>query len=70
MYGVLRKKFRIIYDIDLFGKQPELYYKGKKKKVSFVGAFLTISYFVLYMIILIYKLIKLIKKEEVSFYET
>ena len=70
MYGVLRKKFRIVYDIDLFGKQPELYYKGKKKKVSFVGAFLTISYFVLYVIILIYKLIKLIKKEEVSFYET
>ena len=33
-------------DFDLFGKQPELYYKGKSKKASTLGLILTIIYII------------------------
>ena len=66
----LRKKFHLVYNLDLFGKEPEFYYKGKVKKASWIGAFFTLLYFVLYIIIFLYKFIKMLKKEEVTFYET
>ena len=69
MYEIFRK-FKIIYGIDLFGKPPELYFKGKPKKVSFIGAFLTLLFFALYVVIFVYKFIKMIKREEVNYYET
>ena len=65
-----RNKFKFIYDFDLFAKAPEIYYKGKPKRVSWIGRISTVSYLVLYAIILMYKFIKMIKKEEISFYET
>ena len=65
-----KKKFSFIYNFDLFGKEPELYYKGRIKKASWIGRFFTLFYFVLYIIIFLYKFIKMIKKEEVTFYET
>ena len=65
-----RDRFKFIFDFDLFGKLPELYYKGKIKKVSWIGIFFTFIYLVLYIVIFLYKFIKMIKKEEVSFYET
>ena len=65
-----RDRFKFIYDFDLFGKLPELYYKGKIKKVSWIGIFFTLIYLVLYIVIFLYKFIKMIKKEEVTFYET
>ena len=70
MYEIFKRRLKIIYGIDLFGRQPELYFKGKHKKVSFIGIFLTLLYFVLYVVIFVYKLIKMINKEEVTFYET
>ena len=65
-----KKKLSIIYNFDLFGKEPELYYKGRVKKASWIGTFFTVLYFVLYIIIFLYKFIKMVKKEEVTFYET
>ena len=35
-------------DFDLFGKTPELYYKGKSKKSSLIGIILTVIYIVIY----------------------
>ena len=63
-------KLKFFYNFDLFGKAPELYYKGKIKRFSYIGLFFTILYFVLYIVIFIYKFIKMIKKAEISFYET
>ena len=40
-------------DFDLFGKLPELYYKGKSKKSSILGIVLTVIYIVLYIAFLI-----------------
>ena len=36
-------------DFDLFGKVPELYYKGKSKKASTMGLVLTVIYIILYI---------------------
>ena len=57
-------------DFDLFGKVPELYYKGKSKKASTFGIILTIIYIILYIAFLIYKLIRMFKRVDVTFYDS
>ena len=57
-------------DFDLFGKLPELYYKGKSKKSSILGIVLTVIYIVLYIAFLIYKLVRMFKRQDVNFSET
>ena len=63
-------KLKFLYYMDLFGKEPELYYKGKTKRTSWIGIVFTLLYFIIYIIIFIYKFVKMIKKSEISFYET
>ena len=65
-----KNKFKIFYEFDLFGKTPEIYYKGKPKKVSSIGKIFTLFYIAIYVIIFMYKFIKMLKKEEVNFYDT
>ena len=57
-------------DFDLFGKIPEFYYKGKSKKSSILGIVLTILYIILYIAFLIYKLVRMFKREDVTFYDS
>ena len=57
-------------DIDLFGIEAEVYFKGKSKRSSMVGRVLTIIYGILYSAFFIYKLIRMLKKVDVNFYET
>ena len=57
-------------DFDLFGKLPELYYKGKSKKSSIFGIVLTVIYIVLYIAFLIYKLVRMFKRVDVTFYDS
>ena len=57
-------------DLDLFGKVPEFYYKGKSKKSSIFGIVLTILYIALYILFLIYKLVRMFKREDVTFYDS
>ena len=57
-------------DYDLFGKIPELYYKGKSKKSSIFGIILTSIYIFLYFAFLIYKLIRMFKRADVTFYDS
>ena len=57
-------------DFDLFGKTPELYYKGKSKKSSTLGIVLTIIYIILYIAFLIYKLIRMFKRVDMTFYDS
>ena len=33
MEKLIKNKCKFIYDIDFFGKEPELYYKGKEKNI-------------------------------------
>ena len=59
-----------LHDIDLFGKNPELYYKGKNKRSALIGRIYTILYVLIYLNFLIYKLIRMILKVDVTFYQT
>ena len=58
-----------IQDIDIYGKTPNLYYKGKPKKSSWIGIIFTIIYSIIYLGYLIYKLYRLIKREDIKFYD-
>jgi hypothetical protein len=57
-------------DIDLFSKSPDIYYKGKPQKSSFLGRTLTISYAVIYAAFFVYKIVRMALKVDVTFYET
>ena len=57
-------------DFDLFGKEPELYYKGKSKKSSTFGLILTVIYIILYIAFLIYKLIRMFRRVDMTFYDS
>jgi len=57
-------------DFDLFGKVPELYYKGRSKKSSTFGLILTVIYIILYIAFLIYKLIRMFKRVDMTFYDS
>ena len=57
-------------DFDLFGKVPELYYKGRSKKSSTFGIVLTVIYIVIYVAFLLYKLIRMFKRIDVTFYDS
>ena len=57
-------------NLDLFGKEPDLYYKGNQKKTSWVGRILTLLYIIIYFAFFLYKIIRMVNKVDVTFYET
>ena len=61
---------RFVKDIDLFGKLPEFYFKGKTKKTTWIGRIFTLIYIGLYMTFFIYKLVQMIRRVDSIFYET
>ena len=65
--GKIRERIK---NFDLFGKEPDLYYKGKQKKTSWIGRAFTELFLLLYFSFLIYKIIRLVKKTDITFYET
>ena len=66
----LEKLGERIKDFDLFGKEPDLYYKGKSKKTSWMGRFFTYLYLLSYFSFLFFKIIILIRKTDITFYDT
>ena len=61
---------RIIKDIDMFGKEPELYYKTRPKKTSWIGRILSVVFVLVYFAFFLYKLIRMLKRVDVTFYDT
>ena len=60
----------LIQNFDLFGKLPEFFYKGKSQRVSWFGRIFSVFYIVLYVAFVIYKLVRMLKKVDIDFYET
>ena len=60
----------IITDFDLFGKEPEFFYKGKSQRKSWFGQMFSVLYIILYIAFLIYKLVRMLQKVDIDFYET
>ena len=61
---------KYIKDIDMYGKEPQLYYKGEAKKTSWMGRIFSILFVVVYIAFLVYKLIRMLRKTDVTFYDT
>ena len=70
MANPIKCKCRFLQSIDLFGKEPEFYFKGKGKKSSFIGRILTIFYLNIYVAFFLYKLVRMLQKVDVTFYDT
>ena len=70
MRNLCNIKCKILDDVDLFGKEPELYFKGNSKRTSWVGKIFTIIYATIYLAFFLYKLIRMIRNVDVDFYQT
>ena len=64
------KHFEYLADFDLFGKDPEFYFKGKPQRTSLFGKILTYIYIILYLTFFTYKIIRMVEKVDITFYET
>ena len=62
--------FKFLKNIDIFDKNFDLYYKGKNKKTTYVGSFFTILYVLCYSAFFLYKILRMVNKREVTFYDT
>ena len=62
--------FQLFKELDLFGKEPDLYYKGKQRKTTWMGRICTWIYVFIYVFFFIYKLVRMFKRMDVSFSET
>ena len=58
------------FDIDLFGSDVDIYYKGRPKRNSWIGRIFTLCYAGIYIFFLIFRLIRMVNKEDVTFYDT
>ena len=47
----LHKVWTLIKEIDLYGKEPDIYYKGKQRKTSWMGRIFTLIYIIIYIYI-------------------
>ena len=54
MRNVCNIHCKFIDDIDLFGKEPELYFKGNSKRTSWVGRIFTFLYILIYVAFFVY----------------
>ena len=62
--------FQLFKEIDLFGKEPDIYYKKKQRKTTWIGRICTWLYVCIYLFFFIYKLTRMFNRQDVSFSET
>ena len=62
--------FQFLSEFDLFGKEPELYFKGKSQRTSKLGKFLTYLYIAVYVAFFVYKIVRMLQKVDITFFET
>ena len=70
MVDCKKKIIGFLQNIDMFGKEARLYYNGEEKKSSNFGIIISILYLLIYTGLLFYKLLKMIKKIDFSFYDS
>jgi hypothetical protein len=61
---------QFLSEFDLFGKDPEFYFKGKPQRTSKFGKFLTYFYITIYVGFFLYKIIRMLKKVDITFFES
>ena len=68
--GPPKRRLEFLLEFDLFGKEPNLYFEKKKKKTSYIGLVFTIIYIIIYIAFFIYKIVRMAKRIDVTFYDT
>lgn len=63
-------KCEFLHDIDLYGKNPEIYFKGRSQKTSWIGRIFTIIYAITYIGFFAYEVIRMLLKYDISFSES
>ena len=58
------------FDIDLFGSDVDIYYKGRPKRNSWIGRTLTLLYAGIYIFFFIFRVVRMANKVDVTFYDT
>ena len=61
---------KFLLNLDLFGKEPDLYYKGKTHINTVLGLVFTFIYISISLTYFLFKLIRMIKRKDVVFYDT
>ena len=61
---------KFIYNIDFYGKEAELYYKGSNKKSTLIGRIFTIIYVLIYASFFLYQLVRLLRRSDVTFLDS
>ena len=61
---------QFLSEFDLFGKEPEFYFKGKPQRTSKFGKFLTYFYIAIYVGFFFYKIVRMLQKVDITFYES
>ena len=65
-----KKDCQFLSEYDLWGKEPELYFKGKTKRTTKLGKALSYFYLAIYIAFFFYKIIRMLQKVDITFYET
>ena len=65
-----QRRFEFWLNMDIFAKEPNLYYQRNKKKPSYIGLVFTIIYIIIYIVFFIYKLVRMARRIDVTFYDT
>ena len=61
---------KFLFDMDLFGKEPNLYYKGKSQKNTVIGLIFTIIHLILFLAYLTLKLVRMFERKDVVIYDS
>ena len=64
------KRCKSLLDRDIFAKLPELYIKGKTKKPSILGLVCSSIYLNVYIPLLLYKIVQMLRRVDFTFYDS
>ncbi len=62
--------FKVTHIFDLFGKRIGLYYKGNEIRNTYFGSIFSLGFLIIYLAYFLYRLLRLIRREDVVFYDT
>ena len=62
--------WEFIKGIDFFGKEPDIYIKGRQKHVTIIGRIFTYIFMILYIAIFSYKLYRMSQRVDITFYDS
>ena len=66
----MESKCDFLKEIDFYGKQPEFYFKGMPKKVTWIGRIFTVIFIFIYIVFFVYKIYRIFQRVDITFYDS